>query len=253
MEHNQILDFIDSDELVELAEKIGRNFKLHIDQENILYSLIQIFLRGEISPESFVKRVGKELEIDERLAKLVIQAVDEEVLKPLKKRLVVGDSESDSIIENINKSEVEMATLDKQHILDEIENPTPTTSRIIGHILSSDTPKETADKIIEEALTEATAHEFKNSEQPTVPTKPAADTQHRIESHERHVVFLPTEHVSINAQNIIASVEEQPVAKVTTAAPEIKTTEQKKRPLSDIIPPNTPRKYSVDPYREPTN
>lgn len=265
MATDPIYKFITSDKFTQLIEKVGAEFKLHIDQENNLYSLVQIFLQGHISADSFVENVKQTLEIDSRVAKLISQAVDEQILKPLRKELInESDTEEIAAVTKIKKNEELLETLTKQDILSEIENPTPAPSRVVGniseteidqHVLHGNTPKETADKIIEDALAEATAHEFKSSSsgQPTVPTKHAADVQHRIESHEQHVVFLPTEHVSMDAQNIIASVEEQPAAKMTNAAPEIKTSEQKKRPLSDIIPPNTPRKYSVDPYREPTN
>lgn len=261
MDQNQVITYIYSDEFSEQINKISKAFSLHIDQEGTLYGIVQLFFKGFISGDELIGKIKKEIDVNTRIASLIAQAIDEEIIKPLKQKLVNGsgaDEIKNEVLRKIEREEESVATLSKKNILEEIENPTPTqtvtfvSTQIPKDRLTAETPKETAEHIIEEALTEANAHTYNVPAEIKTPQQ-HVDLSHRIKSHEDNVVFLPMEHVELDANQIIpdqntANTSEQKNV-VSNTSPQPIT--QKKRPLSDIIPPGTPRKYGIDPYREP--
>ncbi len=266
-----IKSLINSPEFFQSIEDIGAKFKLHIDQTGDLSSEIITLITGATPSNKFQKNIANRLGIDDAVARDITHEVNEGIIKNIKHILVQRAEEleverskntendifSGGVLAlNPNDSYREMSRSD---LLSEIENPISSSEhrRIVKRKLSPDTPENTAAEIIEEALVEAAAHNFKGKEIVKENAGNITDLKHRIPSHENNIFFLPQDHTTIKPEDVFEEGELE-VNKTTPAVEqkEVGGANQpvrpitKKRPLADIIPQNIPRKYNIDPYRE---
>ena len=109
---------IDSTDSLECVQKIQKEHNLHFDQIGELHSLILDVLYGFISPTDFVQEIERELKVDHTIATQVATAIDQGLFKKVRGSLMsLTDDQRDAVAIHSD---------DRDALLREIQNPTPT-------------------------------------------------------------------------------------------------------------------------------
>ncbi len=245
---NPVEIIISSEEYIQAIEKVGSVFKLHIDQIGELNAETNMLLLGRTASRKYVGNLEKRLEVDKTTAEMIAREIDLNVIKNIKHLLVNNaDFQESEMLRAEEETEEYHATLKKEDLLNEIEDPQSDYHKVI--ISSTEEPKEISKEVVQEAIEEAHAHTYIVPE-PThqIDIKKIEDNSHLISASREGVTRIPGEKIELKAKEIIKEVPKK--QEVIEVAKE-EATVVKKRPLSEIIPPNVPRNYNIDPYREP--
>ncbi len=107
-----------SPEIFENLRKIGERNKLHLDQLEILEDQIALVILGDIPSDDLVDNLEQKLQLGtEEAIKLAVD-INEEIFLPIRESIKIESQDVSMAAEPVEP--------DKNAILSEIENPTPT-------------------------------------------------------------------------------------------------------------------------------
>ena len=109
-------------------ENIANKNGLHIDQSGGLVTEVYLVMLGMDKSENFAKNVSKNLGISLNMAIAIEGDINKEIFLPIRESLMEMSKAQDIIEEKANSEDTDSAT-NREQILNDIENPTPTPPR----------------------------------------------------------------------------------------------------------------------------
>ena len=83
----EIKDALDSVELLDLIEEIGKKFHLHIDQQGKISNEIGLMLFGITRPENFIDKLIKAVELTPEVAGEITKELNTKIFFPIRKSI----------------------------------------------------------------------------------------------------------------------------------------------------------------------
>ncbi|MDD5318405.1 MAG: hypothetical protein PHF79_01090 [Candidatus Pacebacteria bacterium] len=195
----EIKKYLESANYIIAIQEIGADFDLMINKIDSLEQETRALISGKIFSADFTQKIRDVLEIPEGEAEKIAAEIDEKILKPLKHTLVeMGGEES------------EHKDLNKEDVLNEIENPTPTPK-------NSSLPTANASAV----------------RPPNTPTTISGTTPMTSIRNQSLTVQKMAETIQVPKKEIVINEKSSPSPAVPSEAPQAET-----------------KKYAVDPYRE---
>ena len=78
---------IESTEIDDAIQEIGKQLELHVDQVGVVYGATNSILLGRLAPEKFIETITKEGKIDPATGVKVVKAVNEKIFLPVRESL----------------------------------------------------------------------------------------------------------------------------------------------------------------------
>ena len=122
---DKIKEFLNSEYFNSNFKEIGKNLNLLIDEQGILGDELMLVIMGLISASELPNRIKQSLKINQQQSDKIINQLNEKIFTQLRTLM-----QNDSDAPHNNTKNTQESLLNKESILDEIENPTPTVHPI---------------------------------------------------------------------------------------------------------------------------
>lgn len=131
-------------ETAKVVGAIGQTHRLRIDQMGELADEIGLTMLGLTKPDEFLTHIKNRLQIDQTAAEQITREVNEQIFLPIRESLQKLHEVKEAVIVYLPKPGIPADELpDKEKLLEEIENPTPSAGQA---------PKTERDTIFEKKL-----------------------------------------------------------------------------------------------------
>lgn len=248
----EIQKAINYSNLGQKIDKIGQEHSLHIDKVGDLYAITEMVMFGLIHPNNFVSSIEKRLEVSRGVAEMVARDVNNEIFLAIREEMkkiteqaplleeetTVAQSKITSNLAHDSEHPVESdehhATLKREDILRDIEDPSPiqTPNPFARTVLAKDAKNQPAPALTKPSSTTIPSNlpvAHNDNDLPTV--IPGMD-----HSYETAKPIAPATNPKSAPANIVTAKLGGVVVTDTTRIPQKTST------------PTAP--YKVDPYRE---
>lgn len=266
-----VLDFIHSGDVTKKLYELAEKHHLHIDEAGVLHDIVMDTAMGIIATKNLQGELVRELKLNPLDASRIVQEVDTEVFAPIKQIMVDTYKHSNpfkpqTLQHTEEHDDIDETHLDRNNLLEEIENPPESFKKKEVAIPALETPNETIQKEGEVAqtlpplndslkkLSEKILSSIGDDELPkavTMQTFVPKEENTVVANTEKPTNIVPEEKVN-EIPNIPKTPEPLVNQVVLKEEPEIKiqATEKPSLPTEPKAPLVAPVK-PVDPYREP--
>lgn len=267
----EVQEFITSSDQTEKIFNLAEKHHLHIDEAGVLHDIVMDTAMGIIATKNLQGELVRELKLNPLDASRIVQEVDAEVFAPIKQIMVDTYKHSNPFkpqtLQHIEEhDEIDETRLDRNHLLEEIENPPQSFKKKEIAIPAPETPDETIQKESEVAQTLTPLNDNLKKLSEKILSSigddelPKAVTMQTFVPKEENIVVAniekPTNIVPEEKVNEIPHIPKTPEPLVNQVIskeePEVKmpATEKTSLPTEPKAPLVAPVK-PVDPYREP--
>lgn len=122
---DEIQDVVLSSDTSEKIEVIGKKYNLLIDKIGLLDDETKYLMLGITQPDKYVESLQKNLSLDQKTAESIAKDINDQVLLAIREslqKIQPSQEESPEVAQDVPNSE-------RDSILHDIENPTPTLER----------------------------------------------------------------------------------------------------------------------------